>query len=389
MSDELLFIVLLSAGAALVPFISSRLNMPSSIGEIAFGMLLINLPMMHSPDWFGFFKELGLIYLMFIAGMELNLRRLVRQGRFYVYLVTLPLPFLIMPFVFARMGMPMFLGVAVSAVSAGVLIPILRETGLMKLPVGREIVNMTLTGEFVSIAVLAGLDIYHRHGLSVDAAWSLLRIGLFFTGAVLFLRVLYLLAWWNPGRVERVMQSEDPVEEGVRAVIFIVMLGALFAFHAGVEPILGSFVAGIVFSDVFKHKGRFEEKLNAVGFGFFIPMFFIGVGADFDLALFGSLRDVAMALMLSVAVLISNLPVLSLPLFVRMTLREAGAASLLLSSPLSMMIVAATLGMKAGMLPAEYFGPIVLASMISSVLYPSIFKVMAKGLVSEDGVMEG
>ena len=384
MGDELLFLVLLAGGAASMPFVSSRLRIPSSIAEIAYGMILMNLLVSHRPDWFSFFKELGLIYLMFIAGMELDLRKLVKQGRFYIYLVLVSLPFVIMPFVFSAFGLPFFLGIVVSVVSAGVLIPILMELDMIRTPLGREIVNMTLTGEFVSIGVLAGLDIYHHHGITMDAAFSLMRIGLLFTGAVLFLRVLYLMAWWNPARVERVMESEDPVEEGVRAVIFIVMLGALFAFHAGVEPILGSFVAGVIFSDVFKHKGRFEEKLNAVGFGFFVPMFFIGVGADFDMRFFASAADLGFAMVLVAAVLLSNLPVLLLPLMMKISIKEAGATCLLLSSPLSMMIVAATLGMKAGMLPDEYFGPVVLASMIASVLYPSMFKAIGGGLTDNE-----
>jgi len=380
MGEELLFIVMLAGGAAVVPFVSSRLNIPSSVAEIAYGMVLIKLLAGHMPEWFGFFKDLGLIYLMFIAGMELDLRKLVGQGRFYVYLVLVPLPFLVMPFVFRSFGLPFYLGVVVSVVSAGVLIPVLKELDLIRTPIGREIVNMTLTGEFISIAVLAGLDIYHHHGFTSGALWSLVKIALLFTGAVMFLKVLYLMAWWNPQRVERVMESDDPVEEGVRVTIFIVLMGALLAFHAGVEPILGSFMAGVVFSDVFKNKGRFEEKLNAVGFGFFIPIFFIGVGADFNLSLFSSVGDVGFACLLSIAVLISNLPVLLLPLFVRMSMREAVSASLILSSPLSMMIVSATLGLKAGMLTPEHIGPIVLASMISSVLYPSLFRAAGRKL---------
>ena len=371
--------VLLTAGAALVPFAYSRLRVPSSIVEIIYGMLLINLFLDHRPEWFGFFKELGLIYLMFIAGMELDFRKLITQGRFYLYLAVVALPFLMLPLAMAYMGLPLYLGIVVSVSSAGVLIPVLRELGISRTDISREIVNLALTGEIVSIAVLAGLDIYHKHGLALDALWAVARIALLFTGAAMFLWMLYLIAWWNPERVEKVMESEDPVEEGVRGIIFVVLLGALLAFHAGVEPILGSFIAGVIFSDVFRKKGRFEEKLNAVGFGFFIPIFFIGVGADFDLGLFRSLRDVGFALLLSLCVFAGNLFVLAIPLFIRMNVRDAWESCFLLSSPLSMMIVAATLGLKAGMLRPEHFGPVVLASMISTVMYPSIFRLMIKG----------
>ena len=381
--------MLLAGGAALVPFLSIRLRVPSSIVEIVYGMLLINLLVTHKPEWFGFFKELGLIYLMFIAGMELDFRKMVKQGRFYLYLAIVVLPFVILPFALLNFGLPFYLGVVVSVSSAGVLIPVLKELDLMRSEIGREIVNLALAGELVSIAVLAGLDIFHKHGLAIEVLWPVAKIALLFTGAAVFLWTLYLVAWWNPERVERVMESEDPVEEGVRGIIFIVLLGAFLAFHAGVEPILGSFIAGAVFSDVFRSKERFEEKLNAVGFGFFIPIFFIGVGADFDLGLFNSFRDVGFAVLLSLCVLAGNLPVLALPLFTKMGLRDAMQGGIVLSSPLSMMIVAATLGIKSGMLRPEHFGPVVLASMISTVLYPSVFRMMVKDHSTEEGADKG
>lgn len=382
MAEELLFIVLIAGGAAAVPFVSNKLRLPSSIVEIAYGIALFNLAIHHRPEWFAFFKELGLIYLMFIAGMELDLRKLLGQGRFYLYTVAAVLPFMTMPFAFMYFGQPFYLGIVVSVISAGVIIPVLKELRIIRLPLGREIVSMTLTGELVSIVVLTGLDIYKHHGLNIGALWATMRVVVLFTAAALFLRLMHLIAWWNPERVERVMEIEDPVEEGVRVVIFIVLTGALCAYYAGVEPILGSFITGVIFSDVFREKERFEEKLNAVGFGFFIPLFFIGVGGDFDIGLLSSTSDIILALLLSVTVLLSNLPLMLASGLAGMRTREAGGAALILSSPLSMMIVAATLGLKTGLLQQEYFGPIVLASMISTVLYPSIFRVMSGSLTN-------
>ena len=70
--------------------------------------------------------------------------------------------------------------------------------------------------------------------------------------------------------------------------MFAAFAGALSALLSGVEAILGSFMAGMIFGQVFKSKGRFEEKINALGFGFLTPFFFIGIGAEFDISLLKS-----------------------------------------------------------------------------------------------------
>ncbi|GAB4387696.1 MAG: monovalent cation:proton antiporter-2 (CPA2) family protein [Thermodesulfovibrionales bacterium] len=383
--ENLPVIVVLVGGAAAIPFLARRLSVPSAIMEILFGIAVFSTVLSRKPEWFSFFKEIGLIYLMFVAGMELDLRGLIRRRGFAGHLLTVALGFAVTPLAFVWLGYPFYLGITVSVLSAGVIIPVLKESGLMRTGVGRGAVELALTGEFVSILVLTGVDIYHSHGgLTLAAALSAVKLVLLAGAAALFLKLLYLVAWWNPERVAKVMESEDPVEEGIRAVIFIAFTGALFAFAAGVEPILGSFMAGVIFSLVFKSKGRFEDKINAVGFGFFIPFFFIGVGADFDTGLLGSAGDVAFALFLGLMVLASNVyPVLfSLP--GRKGLAGAAATSLLLSAPLSMMIVAGTIGIRAGLLTDRMYASVVLAAIITGIVCPSLARPLGKRILEAE-----
>ncbi|VAX34630.1 NA+/H+ antiporter (napA), putative, partial [hydrothermal vent metagenome] len=173
-----------------------------------------------------------------------------------------------------------------------------------------------------------------------------------------------------------------PVEEGIRAVISIAFAGALIAYGSGVEPILGSFMAGLIFSYVFKSKGRFEDKINAVGFGFFTPFFFIGVGADFDPGLLKSLQGISFSLLLTLMVFVSNVFPLFLSRFMGLGSLEALGMSLILSSPLSMIIVAGTLGEKMGLLTPEMNGSLILTAIISSVIYPSLFRAVSRRMSS-------
>ncbi|VAX29378.1 NA+/H+ antiporter (napA), putative, partial [hydrothermal vent metagenome] len=285
---------------------------------------------------------------------------------------------LLTPLVFIQMGYSFYVGIAVSVVSAGIIIPVLKESGMIKTDIGQDIIGVALTGELLSIVVLTGIDIYHRLGLTVMAGIEGIKLLLLLGVAAVFLRILYVIAWWHPERIEKVMESNDPVEEGIRAVISIAFAGALIAYGSGVEPILGSFMAGLIFSYVFKSKGRFEDKINAVGFGFFTPFFFIGVGADFDPGVLKSLQGISFSLFLTLMVFVSNVFPLLLSRFMRLGSLEAVGMSLILSAPLSMIVVAGALGEKMGLLTPEMNGSLILTAIISSIIYPSLFRAVSR-----------
>ena len=317
-------------------------------------------------------------YSMVIAGMELDIRGLRGQKRILWY-VAVPLSsFIITPVVFIYLGFSFYLGIAVSVISAGIIIPILKELNLLDTPIGRDIMGIALVGELLSILVLAFVDIYHGTGLSLTALWEGVKLLGLLALTGLFLRVLYLIAWWNPEKVEKVMESEDPVEEGIRAVVSIAFAGALIAHFSGVEAILGSFLVGVVFSYVFRSKGVFEDKLNAVGFGFFIPFFFIGIGADLNLSVLTDMKMIYLSLLFTLAIFLSN----SLPLFVAPLMgfrgMEAFGITLILSAPLSLIVVTGALGVRMGLIPSSIYNSLILTGIVASVLYPTLFRLIHK-----------
>lgn len=378
MEEQFIIMFAVVGGAAAIPFLSRRIHMPSAVLEIVYGIILFNTVIHTRPDWLYLMKELGFIYLMFIAGMELDIRELVGGKRFCWYLLISALSFGVMPFIFYRMGYPFFIGVAVSVLSAGIIIPVLRELELMQTPLGRDIIGTALTGELISIIVLTVLDIYHQHGVTYMAAWAGVKLLLLMFGAAFFLKLIYVLAWWFPERVEKVMESEDPVEEGVRAVITVAFAGAIIAYASGVEAILGSFIAGFIFSYVFRNKGRFEEKINAVGFGFFIPFFFIGVGAGFDIGLLSSTGSILFSFFLTAMLLVGNGFPLLFRAFMGINAIEALGMSLILSAPLSLLVVAAALGERMGLIDNEMKGVLILTAIVSGIVYPFMFRLVGK-----------
>ncbi|GBE02917.1 glutathione-regulated potassium-efflux system protein KefC [bacterium BMS3Bbin06] len=376
----LLFAVV--AGASIVPLIAGRLRIPSAVLEILYGILLFNLLINHYPPWLSLLKELGLLYLMFIAGMELDARTMIRDKRLCWYLLIPMLSFIITPFITYQIGLSAFTGIVLAVTSAGIIIPALKESGILRTETGRDIVGIALMGELISILILTGMDIHHQYGITIMAAVKTFELLAFLGLAGIFLRVLYLIAWWFPEKVERVMENEDPIEEGIRAVFLIALIGSIEAYSVGVEPILGSFLAGIIFNYVFKSKERFEEKINAVGFGFLTPFFFIGVGAEFDIQGLYSLKTVSIALLLSLLVFVSNLLPVIFSRLMKIKGLESVSISLILSAPLTMLLVATTVGVKLGLIDEGLKNALILASIITAILYPFIFRISVKRLTS-------
>jgi Kef-type K+ transport system membrane component KefB len=378
MKGQIFIMFAIISGVALIPFFARRLRIPSSALEIVYGVVLFNTILNQQPEWFLLLKDFGLIYLMFIVGMELDLRNIIKGKRLYWYILIPVLSLIITPLALAHLGYPFYTGVAVAMISAGIIIPVLKELEIMDTDTGRDIIGIALTGELLSILLLMLLDIHHRHGLTFMALIEGIKFLILSALAALFLRFLYIIAWWNPEKVERVMESEDPVEEGIRMVLFLAFAGALIAYVSGLEPILGSFMVGFVFSYVFKSKGRFEDKINAMGFGFFIPFFFIGVGADLDINLLKSPELLYMSLFFTIMAFLSKIFLMLFSYFMRLKIMDAFGISLILSAPLSLMVVAGTFGVRMGLIDEGMKDALVITAIISTIVFTSLFRPIAR-----------
>jgi Kef-type K+ transport system membrane component KefB len=382
MREQLFILFAVIGGAAIIPFFARKFRIPSAALEIVYGIILFNSLIAGQPEWFSLLKELGLLFLMFIVGMELDIRRFLKEKFFFWYIIIPLLSLLLTPLIFYKLGYPPYLGFATAVISAGIVIPVLKESEIIDTKVGQNIIGLALFGELLSIIFLMVIDVHREYGLTLMAVLESAKLLLLTAIAALFLRFLYIIAWWNPRKVEKeVMESEDPVEEGIRAVIFIALAGALIAYGSGIEPILGSFMAGLIFSYVFKSKGRFEDKINAIGFGFFTPFFFIGVGAGLDISLFKSPDSLILPLFLTAVVFISKLFPLIFSRFMKLRTIDALGTSLILSAPLSMMVVAGTFGVRIGLISEGTGDSLVLAAIISGIIFPTIFRPIGRRII--------
>ncbi|MEZ4767266.1 MAG: cation:proton antiporter [Caldilineales bacterium] len=386
-----LVIVLLLA--FVVPILLARFRrVPVVVGEIVAGILVgpAVLGLVTETPILVFMQDIGLAFLMFLAGMEINLDQLLpaRNGpvksqeprvastALAVYALTLALA-LVAGFLVVRQGAggdPLLLAFVFSATSLGVVLPTLKDRGMLSTRFGQFILVSATLADFVTIILLTVYIITFDRGFDLEV----LSLGLLFIAFLIFYRVGP--AFVRRPRVRKFFDdlSHATVQIKVRGAILVLMLFVVLAEFVDAELILGAFLAGVIISLL---KGPEDEslveKLEAFGFGFFIPVFFIMVGVDLDLAAAfdAPARLVIVLVFLAVATAVKIVPVLIVGR--SFSLRERLASGVLLNTHLSLEVAIAVIGLRTGLLDAATSTFIVLFALLTVLAMPLIFNLLA------------
>jgi Kef-type K+ transport system membrane component KefB len=369
-------LLLVSLAALLLPAVSGPLGIPAVVAEILFGVLLGKslLNMEFAGEWLPFLAELGFLLLMFQAGMEIDFRTLRRQSRgqvlfqFLFFFVTLGLSLAAA----LLLGRGVFMALVLSTTSLGLVMPTLKEAGLSRTDLGQSILIAATLADFLTLFGITFYILYIQHGIG----WRFVLPLPLFLGFGILLRLGRLWAWWHPSQAERVLGiQEDAQEIGVRLSMALLFLFVGLSELVHLEPVLGAFMGGSLFSYVFRKKPLLETKLSALGFGFLIPVFFIHVGMQFNLSNVLHPEPILFTLtLLGFALVVKLGPAFLLVLRGR-SLREVFQVGFLLSSRLSLIIAAAAIGVQNRLITEETKDAIVFLALITCFLGPTLFKL--------------
>jgi Kef-type K+ transport system membrane component KefB len=375
---DLVALLILAAGSFLMPVLSGRIHIPSAVLLIVFGVLVGPqvLGWIQTTEVVPFLYEVGFIILMFLAGLEIDFNEIRSRGRGPV-LVALGICVTIFGLAFAAVAMldfhPIF-GLALGATSVGLPLAVLKETGRVRTPAGQGVILLASLGEFLTLVGMTLAYFGVKYGASLQTVWGLAKLAGVLLIAALTLRVFMAMAWWRPTRFERMVEADDGSEIGVRAALLLMMVFSVLAMLAGVESIVGAFLAGALIAFVLRGKKILEEKLAVVGHGLFVPIFFVLVGVEFDLDVM-RWDNLVVALELLVAVFVVRLlPSLAL-LRQGLSLRDTIGTASLLSAPLTLMVAIAALGGDIGALDPQARGTLVLLAVLTGGVFPVVYRL--------------
>jgi Kef-type K+ transport system membrane component KefB len=315
-------------------------------------------------------------FLLFLAGLEIDPQRL-RHGAGRVaggYGVSLALA-LGVGAVFALIGetdSPLFVAIALASTSLGLVVPVLSDAGETDTEFGQLVLAGCSVGEFGSI-VLVSL-FFSRSSSGIGSTVFLLA-----TFALLAMAIGLALS--RAGQSMRVsntlMKLDDTTAElGIRVAVALLAVFFVLSTTLGLEAILGAFVAGallrIVDPDRHLIHDRFRGKVEAIGYGFLVPVFFVSSGLSFDAS---ALFESPAHLLLVPAFLFALLLVRGVPAVLYRPLvgkRKALSAGLLQATSLTFLVIAAHLGRQLDVFDAATAAALLTAGLLSVVIYPPL-----------------
>lgn len=388
--ESLSFIpLLLVVGLALVvPFALARFKrIPVVVGEIMAGILIgqSGLGFVHEDQVLVILSEIGFAFLMFLSGLEIDFSVLLNPALvggkkqlhpLWIAIISFAITFILavlVGFVVVRNDLardPWMMALILSTTSLGVVVPVLKEREMTNSQLGQVILLASLLADFLTMFLITVYVALLSTGLTLE----ILLISILF---VAFL-IIYRLGIWQFRRpsVRRIIDelSGATSQIKVRGSVALMMAFVVLAEFLGVELILGAFLAGAVIS-LISPPGDEElrHKLDAIGFGFFIPLFFIVVGVEFDL---GALLSEPSALLLTPFLLIVAFLLKSISALIFKAVfswRETLAAGGLLSARLSLIIAASAIGLRMGIISEATNSDIILIAALTSILAPLSF----------------
>jgi Kef-type K+ transport system membrane component KefB len=383
--QQAISLLLFTAGAFLIPVLSKRIGLPAAACEMLYGALLGNLlPQMAAEPsaLIAALAHFGFILLLFLAGLEVDFVLVEREGkrgvlRSAAFAVGVLGAGLGVAFLLGRD--PVF-GLIIGAISIGVVLVILRETGLNRSPFGQIALISGAIGEFLTILALTTYSLLRRYGPSLPLLLAVGKLALLLLLGWLVLQILSTVVWWYPHQFRWVVASNDPSELGVRAALALMTAFAAAAVLLGVEEVLATFIAGAIFAFVFRHQGSLSDKLAAVAHGFFVPIFFINVGLGLQLTALRGQGTLLLLVELVGASLLVRLLAMPLLKLTGLGWRAAFAGALLLSAPLTMQVAVAQVGVSLGVFAPGTTLSVLGASVIGAVIFPALFRAFARWL---------
>jgi Kef-type K+ transport system membrane component KefB len=374
-SESFLTIVVVAALAALAAGLAGpRVVIPVVVLEIVLGILVGPdvLGLAEADAFIDFFSSLGLGMLFFFAGYEIDFERIrgspLRLG-VLGWVLSLALAYAVGGLL-ALTGVVLsllFTGSALATTAIGTLIPILRDAGELRTRFGTYLLAAGAMGEFGPILLIT--LVFSTRSAATNAGLLVAFIVLSVVASVVAVRGVQ--THW--ALIERTLESSGQL--AVRIAVVVVFALAALAASLGLDLLLGGFAAGVIVRVALKGRevSVFESKLTAVGYGFFIPFFFVVSGIKFELSALTEepLRLLELPLFLALFLLVRGLPALVLYRG-ELDRRARAALAFFTSTELPLVVAITTIAVDQGHMRSSTAASLIGAAILSTMVFPLV-----------------
>jgi Kef-type K+ transport system membrane component KefB len=373
---DLLIVVAVAFAAPFALGLFPSLRLPSVVLEIVAGIVIgpSVLGIVQVDEAIEVIALIGLAFVLFLAGLEIEFEKLRGQalrltGLGFVLSFGIALLVALGLKAGGLIETPLLVAIILCATSLGVLIPVLKDAGQISTTFGQLIIAAASIADFGAIILLS---IFFSGEGGIGSTLVLLG------GLSLLAVVVYLVIRGAEGstriRADLLRLQDTTAQIRVRAAIVLFIGFAAVAEQLGLEVILGTFIAGAIISlldrdEVMTHPD-FRRKLEAIGFGFFIPVFFVTSGVRYDLdALVAEPSNLVMLpIFLAALVVVRGVPAL---LYRRVIdARHTAIAGLMQATSLPFIVAATAIGLELGLVDAAESAALIGAGLLSVLIFP-------------------
>lgn len=283
--DFLLFVAIILLSTKIFSLLSQKVNMPQVVGALLVGVLLgpSCLNILHETDFLTKSAEIGVIFLMFLAGLDTDFDDLKATGKSSVIIafvgVLIPLGSGFLTYYLFFHGQrpdtmifleSTFVGIVLTATSVSITVETLREMGKLKGKMGTSILGAAIIDDILGIIALTVITSFTVPGVEIMVV--LLKILLFFV----FIEVCGFFVFRLFRKLEIVYGTKRRV--AIYAVAFCLLLSYISEVYFGVADITGAYFAGLILCNVTETKSYIASKINITSYMFFTPIFFASIG---------------------------------------------------------------------------------------------------------------
>lgn len=348
-----------------------RIGQPSVLGKLLIGVILgpTFLGIVNDTEVLKELSEIGVILLMFIAGLETDIDKFKRSGKASIavgvfgILIAFVSGYVVGSFLQMSTTESLFLGLILSATSVSISVQALKEVGKLQSREGATILGAAVIDDLlvmIGLAFMSGIT-----GEQVNVGFVLLKMVSFFVLAIL---CSWKLVPWMLKRFAPLKVTETVVSAG----LIIVFTFAFLAELSGVASIIGAYIAGIAIS-VTDYKKEVTSKVETISYSIFIPVFFTSIGIQADFSDLGN--GFWTVLFLSLIAILSKL--LGASIGARITSFDWNSSFLIGAAMVSrgeVALILAALGLNSRIISEELFAVIVAVILITTIVSPLLMK---------------
>lgn len=383
----LIFTVLLMI-VLVVPILLRRINVPGIIGLIIAGVVIgphgFNL-VDNANAGVEMFSTIGLLYIMFIVGLELDLQEFLENRNksllfgFFTFVIPLLIGFPVCHYLLGYDANASFLTASMFSTHTLVTYPIVSRLGVSKNQAVAVTVGGTILTDTAVLIILALVMSNSEGGLDVS----------FFIKLIIWLAAFSIITFFMVPRIARwfFRKTESEKYSTFIFVLFIVFFCGFLAEMGGIEPIIGAFAAGLALNRLIPHTSALMNRIEFIGNALFIPIFLISVGMLVDISIvFNGTKTVVIALSLSVVALVGKwLAALFSQLALKYSRTQRSLIFGLSSSHAAATLAVIIVGYRAGILDEHILNGTIILILITCIVASFVTQKSAKEIaVSEE-----